>query len=307
MPATATVPAPSKVACHCGSTRFDPDGWCVSCGSPRPRERRQKDRIVVGPGLAGVTDTGCKHKRNDDAFAISGPPGGGAGTVGVLCDGVSRSQSPDVASENAVIDALEAILAALASGASPVDAIKAGIVKAHASVCSVPYDKSAAMDPPAATIVAFVVGEPGQGGYPVTYGWLGDSRIYALSKGSGVQLTRDHSWVNMVVDSGQMTEDKALADPRAHQITKCLGTEDFSTATPCPEPGIGTDVIPFGSWILMATDGLTGYAQSAGALAGAANGRLWRDDAFDVCQTWVDFAKVKGGIDNVTAVLSRLP
>ncbi len=56
---------------------------------------------TIGPRLAGRTDPGVKHSINQDAFALSGSPAGDDGTIVVVCDGVSNSQTPDLAAATA--------------------------------------------------------------------------------------------------------------------------------------------------------------------------------------------------------------
>ena len=76
--------------CECGSSNFDIDGYCVECGT---KQKIQPGEIIVNAGLAAMTDIGCTHTRNDDAFAVMEHE---KGTILVVCDGVSNSQTPDV-------------------------------------------------------------------------------------------------------------------------------------------------------------------------------------------------------------------
>jgi serine/threonine protein phosphatase PrpC len=73
----------------------------------------------------------------------------------------------------------------------------------HDAVCALPFDGHAALDPPASTFVAAWLHADG-----ITLGWLGDSRAYLLAAG-GQQLTRDHSWMAMVLERSEMTEADA--------------------------------------------------------------------------------------------------
>jgi protein phosphatase len=55
---------------------------------------------------------------------------------------------------------------------------------------------------------------------------VGDSRTYRLSQGRFGQLTVDHSEVQELVDTGQITEQQARTHPRRHVVTRALGTGD---------------------------------------------------------------------------------
>src|SRR5262249_49503877 len=86
--------ATTCVFCHMG--RVTPDGYCESCGRKQPSGR---DHIELDLGvLAGVTDRGLRHLRNEDAMALATAElGNGPAALAVVCDGVSSSRRPDEA------------------------------------------------------------------------------------------------------------------------------------------------------------------------------------------------------------------
>ena len=293
------------LACpRCGAALAPGDRFCSECGArvglaePLASGGRAE---AVGAGLAGQTDPGVTHTLNQDAFALSGPTEGGAGALLVVCDGVSNSQTPELGAAMAARVAHDALAAAREAGADPAAAMAAAIRAAHEAVCALPYDRQAALDPPATTIVAAWVDADG-----ATLGWLGDSRAYALGNGEGRLLTRDHSWMAMVLERGTMTEAEARRDPRAHALVACLGTTDFARPSPCPEPAVLRVPAPAtpGGWLLLCSDGLWNYAESAAALAQAAGEGLHGDGA-DLCGRLVDFARRSGGRDNITVLAAR--
>jgi serine/threonine protein phosphatase PrpC len=307
----ARLPSPATSAsaleptrCVCGSTEFDADGFCVVCGVKARPPPDDSGAMVVGPGLAAFSDAGLVHERNEDSCALAGPAGGGAGTILVVCDGVSNSQAPDIASAAAAHAALEAIRDALANGATAEQAVRDAILRAHEAVCAVPYDRQDPVDPPASTIVVAHLAAADGVGATATLGWLGDSRAYWIARESGKLLTRDHSWRNLVVDRGDMTDETARRDKLAHALVKCLGSTDFSAPTPCPEPSVTTVTLDGAGWLLACTDGLWNYAETPSALAGAAQGAFWSEDAVGICRRLVTFARERGGHDNITAAMS---
>jgi len=287
------------------------DRFCADCGAriAAPEPAGNGGRVEsAGPGLAGRTDPGLVHRTNQDAFALSGPAEGGAGSIVVVCDGVSNSQTPELAAATAAQVTHRALMEAAATGENAhARAMADAIRQAHAAVCALPFDRQAEVDAPATTLAAAWVHAAG-----VTLGWLGDSRAYALSDkgrldGGGRMLTRDHSWLAMVTDRKQMTEAEARLDPRAHALVHCLGTTDFTAASSCPEPGVldlEADGNRAGGWLLLCSDGLWNYAETAEAILGAA-GEGINGDAADLCARLVAFARASGGHDNVTVVAVR--
>jgi serine/threonine protein phosphatase PrpC len=312
LPAPAIASRAAITACSCGSTEFDADGFCMECGvKARPRGA-QAGATILGPGLAALTDAGLVHARNEDACVLAGPACGGHGTILVVCDGVSNSQAPDIAAAAAAHAALDTLQAALAAGEGPEPGIRAAIVRAHETVCAVPYDRQDPVDPPATTIAIAHVAAGEAGRMAVAIGWLGDSRVYwvarpAASAGSGGRLlTRDHSWRNLVVDRGEMTDEAARKDRLAHALVKCLGSTDFTAPTPCPEPTVVTIDLPREGWLLACTDGLWNYAETPSAMAAAARGAFWTTDAAGICARLIAFARERGGQDNITAAVAEL-
>ena len=275
------------------------DRFCSECGArvaPPDAPRDSGAAETKGPGLAARMDAGRSHRTNQDAFVISGPGEGGVGSIVVVCDGVSNSQTPEAASATAARVAHEV----LAAGGEPGVVMREAILRAHAGVCALPFDRQAEVDPPATTIVAAWVHEGG-----TVVGWLGDSRAYWFGEGVGRLLTRDHSWMAAALDAHEMSVEEAERDPRAHALLHCLGTTDFGGASPCAEPGVVE--VPGGAagWLLLCSDGLWNYADSPGAVAAAAGEGL-RGDAADLCARLVAFALASGGRDNVTVAAVRV-
>lgn len=274
-------------ACVCGATdaEIDEDGYCERCGKRARRPASDHIEVIVGPDFAGVSDRGVKHARNEDRFAIQRSEGG---AVLVVCDGVSSSQEPEVASSAAA----EFVAEALAGGGE----MAAAIEGAQARLVAM-QGAEAHGDPPSTTLVAALVS-----GDRVTLGWVGDSRAYWIpAEGEPRQVTTDHSWMNEVVSSGTMTVEQAERSPKAHAITRWLGADAGDNARPeiaaLPLQGSGT--------LVVCTDGLWNYAPLPEDIA-----RLLRDagdgEAIEAARKLVEFAIAQGGHDNITVVLLRV-
>jgi serine/threonine protein phosphatase PrpC len=294
--------------CRCGAgpDAKGTDGYCSVCGLrwPAAREPLPRDHVevVLTPTFAGVTDRGKRHTCNEDALALADVPEDTSAALLVVCDGVSSAQRADEASDAAAqaacvvlrVAVQDAVVRGLTedSPAMREAIMEAAIAAAHEAACAISYDPDKPKDPPGATVVAALV----RGG-TATLGWLGDSRAYWISPSSATLLTHDHSWVNAVVDAGEMNEEDALKAPEAHAITRCLGPLNDGV----PEPTIRTVALNGPGCLLLCTDGLWNYAPETDQLAALV--RAASGDALAVCRSLVEFALSKGGRDNITAAL----
>ncbi|MFI2423368.1 protein phosphatase 2C domain-containing protein [Streptomyces sp. NPDC018955] len=302
-PVPAAGGAPVCVACRAG--RVDDDGYCENCGHAQPRERDHMEQDH-GP-VAAVSDRGLRHHRNEDAFAVSTTalPDGSPASVAIVCDGVSSATRPDEASLAASRAANESLLAALPRGTHPQTAMHDAIVAAADAVNALADEPAGAREhaphqnAPACTIVGAVV----TAGLLVV-GWVGDSRVYWVPvdrSAPAARLTEDDSWAAQMVAAGLMGEAEAYADQRAHAITGWLGADAYElephTASFKPDrPGV----------VVVCTDGLWNYAESADEMAGA----VPADAAvrpLHAARVLVGHALDGGGHDNVTVALVPFP
>ncbi|WP_406735317.1 protein phosphatase 2C domain-containing protein [Streptomyces sp. NBC_01108] len=300
---SATTPAGTKLCVACRAGRVDTDGYCENCGHAQPRERDHMEQELES--VAVVSDRGLRHHRNEDSFAVSTTalPDGSPAVVAIVCDGVSSASRPDEASAAAASAANETLLESLSRGTHPQQAMHEAIVAAAESVNSLAQEPGRAMEhdlhrhqnAPACTLVGAVMA----GGLLVV-GWVGDSRVYWVPDDRSnppARLTEDDSWAAQMVAAGLMNEAEAYADERAHAITGWLGADAYElephTASFKPDrPGL----------VVVCTDGLWNYAESAAEMAAAvpADAHL---RPLHGAQVLVGHALDGGGHDNVTVAL----
>ncbi|WP_309144474.1 serine/threonine-protein phosphatase [Streptomyces sp. BR123] len=281
------------VACRAG--QVDTDGYCEHCGHAQPRERDHVEEALGS--VAAVSDRGLRHHRNEDSFAVAATalPDGSTATVAVVCDGVSSASRPDDASAAAAAAANEALLDALPRGTHPQEAMHGAILAAAASVTALAPEVPGAQNAPACTLVGAVV----CGGL-LTVGWVGDSRAYWVPDDRSAlprRLTEDDSWAAQMVAAGLMGEAEAYADVRAHAITGWLGADAYDL-----EPHTATFKPDHGGVVVVCTDGLWNYAESALEMA-----RVLPADAacrpLHSAQVLVGHALDGGGHDNITVAV----
>lgn len=258
--------------------------------------------------VAGVSDRGLRHSRNEDAmhFAVADTEAGPV-AVAIVCDGVSSAPRPDEASWTAVNTGIT-LLAEGAERSEDPEAISLAAVKAAGRALTALAGPDGA---PASTYVSAVVSQQ-----QITVCWLGDSRAYWLAANAAVpagphdtiditggskRVTRDDSLAEEIVAAGLATMDEAMASPQAHVITRWLGAD-------LPEPQPHTEQFtPSGPGVLLlCSDGLWNYRPEAAELAAMAlPAALTRP--LDAAADMAKFALDSGGLDNITVVIIPFP
>jgi serine/threonine protein phosphatase PrpC len=269
-----------------------PEGYCGSCGRKVPSGR---DHTELDLGLiAGVTDRGLRHPRNEDAMALATvDTSGGPVAIGVVCDGVSSSPRADEASLTGARTAVRALLASVRRGedveAASLEAVREAAIELTAL--------NGADGAPSATFISAVIDSSG-----VTLCWLGDSRAYWLAEdGKSQRLTTDDSLAQEMVESGLLNEAQAMASRHAHVITRWLGADIIE-----PEAHIAQFSPPGRGAVLVCSDGLWNYLPDAEDLAERTLPSAVTDP-LGTAGELVKFAIDEGGIDNITAVLVPIP
>ena len=125
---------------------------------------------------------------------------------------------------------------------------------------------------------------------------VGDSRAYLMSRKKIQQLTKDHSYVQELVDRGIITPERAKTHPKKNVILQALGSED----------GVNCDVfvhkLSRGERLLLCSDGLTNMLSDEEIHQTALNAK--NPEVF--CKKLIELALDAGANDNVTVVtLSR--
>ena len=286
----AGAPCPS-----CGTGLIGADGFCGACGQKAPAGR---DHAELDLGLvAGVSDRGLRHPRNEDALALAVTRDAeGPVAIAVVCDGISSADRADDASLAAARAAAQQLAVAIPAGTSPVDA---SVQAAQAARDAVETLAGPGAESPAATFISAVLTRG-----TVTLCWLGDSRGYWLDahpRPVDQQLTRDDSLATELVERGELSPADALSAPEAHVVTRWIGTDDDDL-----DPHVVQFAPPGPGVLLLCSDGLWNYAPEAGKLAALAMPGAVTDPP-GAATALVQFALDAGGMDNVTVALAPFP
>lgn len=133
----------------------------------------------------------------------------------------------------------------------------------------------------------------------VWYAHVGDSRIYYYNAKQKAlyRLTKDHSVVQALVDSGEITEAEAEHHPEKNKIRKSLGIKPTVEPEPCQMPLIPAE----NDIMLICSDGLSGMMEEDDILEVLAEAT----DVNVAGKVLIDLAKSGGGTDNITVQIIR--
>lgn len=239
--------------------------------------------------IANCTDTGRTRRVNEDSMATFDSPNG---RVVAVCDGMGGQNAGDVASQLAV-----AVIQDILSDntfATPEEAITSSVLAANQAILR-KASMNEDMQGMGATCVMLIVKDD-----KVYYGSIGDSRIYYIANGMIRQITKDQSYVQTLVDAGQITLAEAEHHQDKNQITNALGVEGM---TP---PVIGQmPIIPEpNSTFLLCSDGLSGMINNNTILNTVSRHDLSLNER---ARMLVEQANEAGGLDNITVQLVEFP
>ncbi len=133
-------------------------------------------------------------------------------------------------------------------------------------------------------------------GRNVVVGHVGDSRTYHLHEGRLIQLTRDQTLVNRLVELGTLTPEEAETHPRRNELQQAVGGQ------PDVEPGLYHGVLKPGDWVVVCSDGVTNHV-SAGDLKMMLQSEA--TSAEMAARRLVNLVNIEGATDNATVVVIR--
>ncbi len=236
--------------------------------------------------IVAKTDIGRVRDSNQDSYAAGELPGGVAWAV--VCDGMGGAAGGNVASSTAVKMISQQITAQYRdgmSGNSIRNMLAAAVAAANVSIFDLARSNPE-LHGMGTTVVAAILSD-----HMARVAHVGDSRAYKISAQGLLQMTRDHSVVQELVETGRLTPDEAKAHPRKNIITRALGVDETVDIDFC-EDGMEPDDV-----LLLCTDGLTNYLETDEIFQIAKSSGY-----YESAQQMVDLANQHGGGDNITVV-----
>lgn len=230
----------------------------------------------------GKTHVGNVRKLNEDSL-ISVPELG----VFVVADGMGGHSGGDYASQN-VVAHVDRMDRGMPSGEA-MRAVRTAFLESHYAIQAEAERRGGGTI--GSTAIALILSEP-----HFACLWVGDSRLYLLRDGQFIQLSRDHSLVNDLFDSGQITADEVETHPHGNVITRAVGvgeTLEIDKIRGTYEPG---------DRFLLCSDGLSGYASFDDI-----RHCMMSAPITSVCDELIGLALAGGGRDNITAITVEIP
>lgn len=224
------------------------------------------------------SDVGCVRPHNEDSYLVQSP-------LFCVCDGMGGHAAGEVASSIAVetIAKTAPQFADAARLAAAVEAANAAVIEAALNGLGKPGMGCTAT-------CAYIENDT------LAIAHVGDSRAYLLHEGTLIRVTRDHSYVEELVDAGEITADEARVHPNRSVITRALGSD------PAMYADHFTLHIEEGDRLILCSDGLSSMIPDSDI-----ENIATQSSTAQICvDNLVDAALAAGGHDNVTVVVVDL-
>lgn len=259
--------------------------------------------------VCGRTDVGRTREHNEDAFlvadvsagaplpqeGVTAYPAGDRGLLFMVADGMGGAAAGEIASAMAVHTVLEAVATdwrnnVTHSPASFARALRESAEEANRRIHATALEQPEYRGMGTTATVAGLLGDT------LYLAQVGDSRAYIIRDGQALQITKDQSLLQRLVEAGEMTLEEAERSARRNIILQALG----------PEASVIIDLthqkVRRGDVLILCSDGLSGLVRGE-EIARAATEAA---SMCDICERLIDAANENGGPDNITVVAVRL-
>jgi PPM family protein phosphatase len=202
----------------------------------------QSYRLVASTGI----HKGDRDYQQDQVALLSHPRANGC-VLAVVADGMGGRSGGRKASDQVMLTTRQLFDRFSPEFDDPATVLMQIVREAHIVIR---LTAISAEQEPHSTFAAFLITPDGQ----CYWAHSGDSRIYQFQRGRMVKRTSDHSYVQALVDRGQLTEEEAQSHPQSNILVGCLGTE--------ADPPVATHVIPHirpGDVMMACSDGVWHY------------------------------------------------
>jgi PPM family protein phosphatase len=273
--------------------------------------RLPEERVTNGPvrvSVFGKTDLGRTRDHNEDTFLVADLSTGNAslhpavrnhdvgtrGSLFMVADGMGGAAAGELASAMAADLIYRHMITAWGGDPQPSPSrfafrMKEAVEQANDRIYAY------AREHPEVRGMGTTVTAAGVFGSDLYLTQIGDSRAYLVRGSEAIQLTKDQSLMQRLVDAGELTEDEAEQSERRNIILQALG----------PDPRVKVDLthqsLRRGDTLIICSDGLSGLVRREEFAHLAAE----HADLPLLCSALINLANARGGPDNITVVAAR--
>jgi len=254
----------------------------VDCSNTKP-----------GIEMASLTDVGRQRANNEDSYLYWEPDSDEdflrKGRLAVIADGMGGYEGGQEASRLAVETVRHVYESG--SGDDPQAALLESFYAAHENIHRYAVEHPQLHGMGTTCTALSIVGRK------LYFSHVGDSRLYLVRAATVSRLTRDHSYVGRLVESGIVRSEDAESHPQRHILTAALGSgrEVFPDSPPSPvtlEEGDSLVLCTDGLWSLMSEQDLAAVVRA--------------NTPAEACLKLVNMALERGGPDNITLLVLRI-
>jgi protein phosphatase len=263
---------------------------------------------LVQVSVFGKTDLGRTREHNEDTFLVADLSTGNAslhpevrrhevgarGSLFMVADGMGGAAAGELASAMAA-DLIYRHMATVWAADEDASADRFAYRMKEAVELANQQIYGYAREHPEVRGMGTTVTAAGVNGDELYLAQIGDSRAYLIRKGAAIQLTKDQSLMQRLVDAGELTEEEAEQSERRNIILQALG----------PDPRVKVDLtrqtLRRGDTLIICSDGLSGLVRREELPAMVAR----QPELADLCSALIDLANERGGPDNITVVAAH--
>ena len=262
----------------------------------------------VRVSVFGKTDLGRTREHNEDTFLVADLSTGNVslqpevrkheigprGSLFMVADGMGGAAAGELASAMAADLIYRHMATAWATDGAPTAAQFAYRMKEAVELANTQI-YGYAREHPEVRGMGTTVTAAGMFGRDLYLVQIGDSRAYLVRGTEAIQLTKDQSLMQRLVDAGELTEDEAEQSERRNIILQALG----------PDPRVKVDLthqsVRQGDTLILCSDGLSGLVRREEFATLAQE----HSDPQALCAALIDLANARGGPDNITVITAR--
>ncbi|MFQ5704110.1 MAG: Stp1/IreP family PP2C-type Ser/Thr phosphatase [Gemmatimonadales bacterium] len=267
-----------------------------------------KSNSRVRISVFGKTDVGRNREHNEDSFLVADLTAqkaslqpdvreheiGHKGTLLVIADGMGGAAAGEVASEMATDTVFQHMIAKWIPDPENTAQqfayrLRESVEEANAKI------HEYAKQHPEVRGMGTTITAVGAFGDHVYLSQVGDSRAYLIREKAAVQLTKDQSLMQRLVDAGELTEEEAEHSERKNIILQALG----------PEARVRVDLtyqpIRKGDALVICSDGLSGLVNKDEIAEKVSQDK----DLVTIASELIELANERGGPDNITVIVAR--